>query len=172
MKIGEKHLPAEAVFSLAICAIGVVFFWQGQVTRVDEMGVNARTMPSVISIILIVYGAFSAIWFLKQNVASAHEGIENSLHKVFWTAVLPLLVEMALYVFLIRLIGYPLATFLIMPSVFWTFGLRSICTILALSAVSSLIGWIIFIQLLGMYVPPGSFWEAPTAVLSDLSSRF
>ena len=60
------------------------------------------------------------------------------------------------YVQFIHWIGYLLATFVIMLAVFWTFGLRKPLQMILLSAIAAVVLQIVFVKLLGLYMPSGS----------------
>lgn len=151
---GESWLN-ELLFALAVLAFGAIYFWQSMLITVEEGGVNARTLPAIMSGAILLYGLGRAIQLLLRRPESAAPRIAQGRSILLWV-VLPLTVEMVVYVQLIHLAGYLLATFLTMLAVFWTFGLRRPLPMILLSAGAAVVMQLIFVKLLGLYMPSGS----------------
>lgn len=150
---GEPWLN-ELLFALAVLVLGAIFFWQSMLITVEQGGVNARTLPAIMSGAILLYGIARVIQLARRRPETREPRREEGRSTIL-SVVLPLTAEMVIYVQLIHLVGYLLATFLIMLAVFWTFGLRKPLQMIILSAAAAVVLQMIFVKLLGLYMPAG-----------------
>lgn len=144
----------EFLFALGVTVFGTVYFWQARLITVEQGGVNARTLPTIMAGAILLYGLSRVIRLLldrPERTAPARSGPSTILH-----VVLPLTLEMVAYVQLIHWIGYLLATFVIMLAVFWTFGLRKPVQMVLLSAAAAVVTHVLFVGLLAVWMPEGA----------------
>lgn len=103
-----------------------------------------------IGIVLIILGVIYMMFEYRKGLVE-----EKLVDKRLRRKMISLIVILAVYCFLMNIIGYLLASIIFFISVFRVVGFRSWLYILGLSVGISVSYYIIFVRLLGMVFPQG-----------------
>lgn len=144
----------EILFSASMFVIGVIGVHQSLASSVDEVGINARTMPSIMAGLVAAFGLWQLISLVPAGLGQPFS--LGAGGKLTTRIIIPLCAEMVAYVLLISLFGFATATALTMVLVLWTFGSRKIMPNIVIACVTAGVMQLIFISALGMYMPEGS----------------
>ncbi len=113
-----------------------------------------RTLPYVVGTIILVCGLILAIRSYRFR------GADLAIKWPDRTATFRIavtLVSLALYLALMEPLGLPLSTFLYISFSIWYLGKYRIWYPLLIGAISGGVSYVLFIQLLGLSFPVGSF---------------
>lgn len=152
----KKQATAEMLFSAAVVGIGVFFFTQAvRIERYYDDLVGAAFLPYVITCSIIFLGLISTI---KQLIRIRK--LESSWHNIsisvsFFTVVVPFATLTFIYVGLFILLGYFLSTFIMTILALVLYKNRGMIRLIVTSLISSVILYLIFVKVIGIYDPPG-----------------
>lgn len=148
---------AEFILGLIIFAIGLFLFWKAgdiPVSGEDEFG--SRSLPRTISALIAFFGAiWSGIYFVKWQkvIKPADVKLRNPY---LFTRIIPLMLSSFAYAFLFQWFGYLVSTFIMLIPVLYLYGTKSIGKLLMISAIATVLYYLVFIKALGVFDAGGS----------------
>lgn len=130
--------------------------------------IGPRFVPQVVCCTISFLGLVLAIGEMRQR-ESAFPNIRRYRQSLRELDLRPLrTIALAfLYVCLIPLIGYAAATLVAACLVIWCFGRRSPAVLVTTATAAALVYHVIFVVLLGVYFPPGRWFDI-AGILSSL----
>ena len=154
----------DIVLGATLMVLGAIWTWLVIDTIPPGFGegeIGARAFPMTFGIILLV---LAAILLGRLSLASNPDGEGPTDAEMTepvglrWVAALLLLVEIALYGFLLEKIGFVLATpVIVLLVMFLNLRVRSLPKLVAMSLGLTVGCWVIFEKLLGIYLANGTW---------------
>ncbi len=153
----------DIVLGATLVALAAIWTWLVIDTIPPGFGdgeIGARAFPLAFGLILL---ALASLLLLRLFMASRQDGGTtdtelNEPESLKWGAALLLLVEIALYGFLLEKIGFVLATPMIVLLVMTlNLGIRSVRKLAAMSLGLTVGCWLIFEKVLGIYLANGTW---------------
>lgn len=148
---------SEFILGLVILAIGVFLFWSAEdipISGQDDFG--ARSLPRAISAMIAILGViWSGIYFVKWQ-RSAKPVVTVVRSRFLLTRIIPLMMSSFIYAYLFQWFGYLVSTFLTLIPVLYLYGNKSIPKLLLISAVTTVLYYLVFIKALGVFDAGGS----------------
>ena len=144
----------ETVFTVALLLTCVVFLVAAMtVTTHEESGLTAKSLPIILSVAISIFSAVKAISMLRS--AHRHQVYLLRTDGITAKIILPLSMTMVLYVPMVMLFGYVLASVMVLMIVLRVFGVRDRVFIFAISVVVGIVADYVFVDTLGMFMPTG-----------------
>jgi len=110
--------------------------------------------------IALLLGVMSGGMFLKALVKSIKEGNKGQeLPGIINGKPMLILVTLTGYGIFFNPLGFPLCTFLLMILLVWVFGRQRLRMALTVSVLTVASSYVLFVMLLGLPLPMGSFWD-------------
>lgn len=156
-----KHADFWTGIVLALLGAGLLALTsQVQLTETNLIG--ARFVPQVVSGLLIVGGVMLALFWrvadaTPTDAVQATPMVEAAPHALPTALALPLIG--ALYTFAIPQVGYIAATFLGAAAALMLYGARKPLRILLAATVMATLMHLIFVVLMGIFLPRGQFFD-------------
>lgn len=147
---------ADVLTGLAIALAGAGLLAATGQIRITEAGlIGPRFVPQIVCVLLILGGLWLA---LRPNGVAGESGSARP-----WRALILLAIGFA-YAALVPLIGYLLATALAAGAGFALFGQRGWRQILIASVAAAAVFHIVFIEVLGLFMPRGRWLDLLNAL--------
>lgn len=144
----------ETVFTVALLLTCVVFLVAAMtVTTHEESGLTSKSLPIILSVAISIFSAVKAISMLRS--AHRHQVYLLRTDGITAKIILPLSMTMVLYVPMVMLFGYVLASVMVLMIVLRVFGVRDRVFIFAISVVVGIVADYVFVDTLGMFMPTG-----------------
>ena len=113
----------ETVFTVALLLTCVVFLVAAMtVTTHEESGLTSKSLPIILSVAISIFSAVKAISMLRS--AHRHQVYLLRTDGITAKIILPLSMTMVLYVPMVMLFGYVLASVMVLMIVLRVFGVR------------------------------------------------
>ena len=148
---------SELIVGLVIVALGLFLLWAAEdipISGEDEFG--ARSLPRAISIMIAIFGAvWASIHFLKWR-QTTEPTVSNPQNQYMFTRIIPLMASSFVYAALFQWFGYLVSTFLMLIPVLWIYGNTVIRKLLTISAIATVIYYVVFIKLMKVFDAGGS----------------
>ncbi|MEW6533036.1 MAG: tripartite tricarboxylate transporter TctB family protein [Thermodesulfobacteriota bacterium] len=110
--------------------------------------------------IAFVLGVMSGGMFLKALVKSTREGNwAQGTSGILKIKPMLILVTLTGYAIFFNSLGFPLCTFILMILLVWVFGRQRLHLALTVSVLTVASSYLLFVMLLGLPLPMGSFWD-------------
>jgi hypothetical protein len=169
LAVGEKPPHrAELVFALAAFAVGLFLLSQigSQVTWSSSKSlINQPGFWPVMAVCgMVLFGAGELIVSVRRFRARAEGNISSEIFD--WLKAIEFAVWFLVYVQLVPIIGYLLATLLFCVLLTWRLGYRSRSQLLA-AVLTGLAVVVIFKTMLSVKIPGGQIYEALPAALRN-----
>lgn len=156
--------------AVVVIAIGAFFAYQvSLIETLSENLVGPRAFPYFLSVAMIVLGvlvAVSALYFdARRSRATAEGDPEAAAEEKFGfadadlTRVAEVIAMGFVYVWLFHAFGYIISTFLSLFLMLLVFRNRKLSTILILSVIGTAAYDYLFMNLMGLYDPPGEYFD-------------
>lgn len=144
----------EICFTGALLLAGGGFVAAALLTPVDESAAfNSRALPLAVAFGIIACSAVRLALLSRSLRGHRVHGVGGG--GISTRVVVPLSAAMVAYVALVQLLGYLAGTALVLIAVQWIFGTRDLRPILAVAVVVAVVADILFIGLLGVFMPDG-----------------
>ena len=149
----------EVAFTIALMITGIVFIIAAATVDLHEtIGLTARSLPMLVSVIITFYSAVKATSLLRLAYYHRFQmiGTEGITVKI----ILPLSLTMIVYVSLVMALGYAIGTAFILMIVLWIFNIRQLLLNFMLSVMVATISNYVFVDTLGLFMPTGWLIES------------
>ncbi len=144
----------EMVFTVALLLTCVVFLVAAMtVTTHEDSGLTSRSLPIILSVAISIFSAVKAILLWRSG--RRHQIYLFRTDGITAKIILPLSMTMVLYVPMVMLFGYVLASVMVLMIVLRVFGVRDLVFIFAISVVVGIVADYVFVDTLGMFMPTG-----------------
>lgn len=146
---------ADVWSGFALALLGLGLFWLSQDIRVTEVGlIGPRFVPQVVSVLMVLGGLTLA---LSRGQGPSNEASPTS-NPVPWRAACLIVIGL-MHVFLTPLIGYLATSALVAATGLALFGVRDWRVLLAGTLALPLIVHMVFIELMGVFMPQGRWFD-------------
>jgi len=155
-RVEVRQSTADLGFGLAVLLLDLFLFTFGTNKFISEgyttsYGITARTFPKVVFIAGIVLGALLIVTALsKRRKNDANEG-----KVTFHLINLAIFADLALFVFTLIPLGYPIANIIMMVIMYWLSGGKSWLKAIIMSVVFTVISVLFFYYYLKLAIPMG-----------------
>ena len=149
----------EVVFTIALMITGIVFMVAAATVDLHEnIGLTARSLPMLVSVIITFYSVVKVISLLRLAYYYRFQmiGTEGITVQI----ILPLSSAMIAYVSLVMALGYAIGTAFILMIVLWVFNVRQLFLNFMLSVMVATISNYVFVDTLGLFMPTGWLIES------------
>ncbi len=147
--------------SFVVALLGL-FVWWGTFQIDTDAGnfEEARLLPSVVGSALLL---LAGIQLASGTLGLSHDTKSEDIDAIQWQGLAPVAIPIMgmviLYVGLLSGFGYLISTMMIAPLAYLLFGNRGLKRAVILPLLVSIIYYIVFFKLLGMFDPPGSILD-------------
>ena len=151
----------ELLVSLAVIGMGVFFLSQARI--IENFGndpLGPQLVPTILSWSMIILGGLSALYRSIFPPPTSTAGFRVSIHSLLQIGIVTGFG--LIYLILFLAVGYLLATIVILGTVLMAFGVRRPSQVLLISVLGGLAYYLVFMQLMKVYDPPGSLIDIST----------
>jgi len=149
--------PADIAVGCFLALLGLFILYAASMIRVGvERALSPRTFPSVIGFLILFCGIGLAVksWRFRGEDPKIHwpdrEGLKINLVS---------LILLALYIVLMKPLGFPLSTFLYVTCSIWFLKPAKWVTAIVIGLIFGFISYYVFIHLLKLSFPLGFLFE-------------
>jgi putative tricarboxylic transport membrane protein len=159
---------SDLATSVAVALLGLVVWW-GTVGIDTEAGLfeGPRLLPCIVGtgllVLASVLGVGAALRMAgdaRSTAASQSDPTDGGVKDM--GVAIPISGLLIFYVGLLIGFGYLIATLVVAPFAFWLFGNRGRKHLLVLPTILTVVYYVLFFQLLGMFDPPGEILDVST----------
>jgi Tripartite tricarboxylate transporter TctB family len=158
---------AEFLSAAVVVGVGIFSLYLAYTIKTfeEEILVGPRLVPIAIAVLGISLGVllFAVTWVghvksgkvVDSKLSGISDGKQSSLSKIAVLRMAAIIVLGFVYIWLFSATGYLIATAITMASLLVVFGIRPAGKVAVLTIGGTAVYYIIFIQLMGIYSPPG-----------------
>lgn len=146
---------ADMIFGAAVLALNLFLKFVGVNKYIADygatFGIDARTLPSAVFLVAGLLGILLIIEGYGKYKKKDQDENKVSFHLIS----LAILLDMAIFVFTIKPLGYPIANFIMMIIMYWLSGGKSWLKGIIMSVIFTVVSVLFFYTYLKLSIPMG-----------------
>lgn len=154
-QVTVRQSLADIIFGAAVLALNLFLKFVGVNKYIADygatFGIDARTFPNVIFIAASILG----VLLIVEGVGTYRKKTENEKTVSFHLISIAILLDMAIFVFTLKPLGYPIANFIMMIIMYWLSGGKSWIKCLIMSLIFTVCSVLFFYTYLKLSIPMG-----------------
>lgn len=154
-QVTVRQSLADIIFGAAVLALNLFLKFVGVNKYIADygatFGIDARTFPNVIFITASILG----ILLIVEGLGTYRKKDEDEKMVSFHLISVAILLDMAIFVFTLKPLGYPIANFIMMIIMYWLSGGKSWIKCLIMSLIFTVCSVLFFYTYLKLSIPMG-----------------
>lgn len=154
-QVTVRQSLADIIFGAAVLALNLFLKFVGVNKYIADygatFGIDARTFPNVVFIAASILGVLLIVEGLGTYRKKAADEKMVSFHLIS----VAILLDMAIFVFTLKPLGYPIANFIMMIIMYWLSGGKSWIKCLIMSLIFTVCSVLFFYTYLKLSIPMG-----------------